>query len=115
MDQEHMQPGLAITIKERQNGNAKGAWALTLKNFDAGSVKTWVRVAASHPNWQEATVTAPEWTVLVQIIKDNLDEMDCRCATRPKTADRPHLHPLERRCNRSICSRESMTVHATIG
>ena len=27
--------------------------ALTMKSFDAGSVKAWVDLLATHPNWQE--------------------------------------------------------------
>ena len=44
--------------------------------YDAGSVKTWVYLPATHPNWQEATIKEPEWRVLLQLIKDSRNDMD---------------------------------------
>ena len=35
-----------------------------------------MHLLASHPSWQEAAEEA-KWTVLMQIMKDNLKEMDC--------------------------------------
>ena len=29
------------------------------------------------PNWKDVSIKEPEWTVLMEIIKDNLSEMDC--------------------------------------
>ena len=49
----------------------------SLKSSDAGSVKTWVHLLASHSNSQEPVFKETEWTVLMQITKDNLDEIDC--------------------------------------
>ena len=31
----------------------------------------------THPIWQELYINEPEWTVLMDIIKDNFSEMDC--------------------------------------
>ena len=38
-----------------------------LKICDAGSVSTWVHLLATHPNWQEAAIKDPDWTVLLAI------------------------------------------------
>ena len=48
--------------------------ALTLKSQDAGSAKTWAHPL--HPNWQDVSIKETEWTVLLEIIKDILSEMD---------------------------------------
>ena len=32
---------------------------------------------ASRPHWHEAVIKQQQWTVLVLILKDNLQEMDC--------------------------------------
>ena len=51
--------------------------ALTLRSHDAGSVRTWVHLHPSHPNWQEVSIKESEWTVLPDFIIDSLSEMDC--------------------------------------
>ena len=48
-----------------------------LKTSHVGSVRIRVHLPATHPNWQQAAVNAPEWTVLMQILKDVQNEMDC--------------------------------------
>ena len=48
-----------------------GDSALNLKSNDAGSVKTWLHLPASHPSWQEAA------TVRMGIIIRRSHEMDC--------------------------------------
>ena len=58
----------------------KGNIALTLKNHVPGSVKTWVRMPPSHTKWKQSTIKEPQCTVLVQIFRDNLNELLSRDA-----------------------------------
>ena len=58
-------------------GEVRNDSALSLNSDDFGVIKTWVHVPYSHLRWSSVQIKDEEWTLLMHIIKENVNDMDC--------------------------------------
>ena len=56
----------------------------------------------THPTWQDASLQEPQWTVLMQIIKDKLNETDCAMI---ETANVAGNRKQKRRLDSHMCNK----------
>ena len=51
--------------------------SLTLKSYDVGAVKTWVRIPTQYQGSLQGATKEAEWIAWLEIIKERLNEADC--------------------------------------
>ena len=51
--------------------------ALSFLSYAVGAMKTWVHVPHSHPGWSSVSIEDQELALLMQIIKENINDMGC--------------------------------------
>ena len=49
--------------------------ALSLNSYDVGAGKTWVHIPAAHQKRREVAIKEVEWTTLMHIIKEHVNDM----------------------------------------
>ena len=51
--------------------------AFSLTSYDVGAAKTWVHKHTLHAGWKEVSIKETKWKVLIQVIEEHLNAMDC--------------------------------------